>query len=192
MTAEADEPNFYEFRHDPHSLVVPLSALVRWSGSGFFDQLAERTGIRMDRSAMAIVAVLRPELKIRQAELAVLVGVERSTLSRQISGVLRLGLVQSEQDSQDKRATLLSLTPDGLIVKNLIAKAWSDLVGELTDDWTDDEQADLQRLLTKLVDSMQASYAKMNEVRGLASVLPAYLFDNRVHGQGSTWSRDGE
>jgi DNA-binding MarR family transcriptional regulator len=178
-----------EFRHDPASLVVPLSALVRWSSSGFFDQIAERSGIRLDRSALAIVAALRSGLEIRQAELAVLVGVERSTLSRQVAGVLRLGLVAARPDPNDKRASLLSLTNEGNAVKNAIAATWADLVSELVDGWSEQEKADLHRLLTKLVDSMQNSYTNMAESKGLEAVLPAYLFDNRVFGVRSTWSR---
>src|SRR5438270_305823 len=83
------------------------------------------------------------------AELAELVGVDRSTLSRQVAGVLKLGLVTPRPDENDKRASLLSLTDAGIAVKNAIAATWAELVSELVDGWSEKEKADLHRLLTK-------------------------------------------
>lgn len=77
-------------------------------------------------------------------------GEEKSTLSRQIDALVRLGLVERHTDPSDSRARLVGLTTDGRTrfdaLRRLNAERWR---RNLT-SWQPEEVQELTRLLSKL------------------------------------------
>lgn len=159
-------------------VMASLGAVVRWSGTGFYQQIAARSGLHFDRSIVTLLAVFREGMELRQSQLADLVGVERSTLSRQVAGAMKLGLVTSRQDTADKRAILLKLTPAGIAARRQVSAAWYDLISDFTDEWPAQDQRTLADLLARLVDGIQRTYDQAS------STSPAfqYVFLNEVEG----------
>jgi DNA-binding MarR family transcriptional regulator len=139
----------------PAELVVHnLGRVIRWARLRSFDQIHERAGVDVDRSGIIILAALHRLGPMRMSDLAADIGLDRSTISRQVAAVVRDGYVQKTDDADDARASVLSLTARGQAARKKLADAWHDIVIGLLEDWSPDQQAQLGHLLGKLVDPM--------------------------------------
>ena len=94
---------------------------------------------------------------MRMSDLAAEIGLDRSTISRQVAAVVRSGYVQKVGDAADARASQLQLTARGNAARRKLAEAWRQIVTELVEDWSADEQAQLGRLLGKLALQLRAT-----------------------------------
>lgn len=74
---------------------------------------------------------------VRQKNLAVSVGIEGPSLVRLIDTLVRKGLVQRSEDSTDRRAKLLCLTPDGQVIVSRIREKATLLENELLSPFSD-------------------------------------------------------
>lgn len=146
--------------HDPASPAEPvvryLGSVIGWARLRSFDLIHERAGVDVDRSGIVILTTLHRLGPMRMSALAADIGLDRSTISRQVAAVVRSGYVQKMDDSADARASLLTLTARGQAARKKLADAWHDIVIELLADWSHDEQVQLGRLLGKLVYQMRA------------------------------------
>lgn len=87
---------------------------------------------------------------LRVSELAEQLSLDKSTVSRQIDTVSRLGLVKRIPDPDDARARLVLLTPEGAeTIKQQLATQRKQL-WDLLRSWDESEVAELTRLLRKL------------------------------------------
>jgi DNA-binding MarR family transcriptional regulator len=132
------------------AVVRHLGSLVGWARLRSFDQIQARSGVDVDRSGIVILATLHRLGPLRLSDLAADIGLDRSTISRQVAAVVRDGYVQKVEDLADARASLLTLTPRGQAARRKLADAWGDIVRELLADWTPEEQGQLGRLLGRL------------------------------------------
>jgi DNA-binding MarR family transcriptional regulator len=137
------------------SVVRHLGSLVGWARLRSFDLIQARSGVDVDRSGIVILATLHRLGPLRLSDLAADIGLDRSTLSRQVAAVVRDGYVQKTEDLADARAALLTLTPRGQAARRKLADAWGDIVVELLADWTPDDQAQFGRLLGKLASQVR-------------------------------------
>jgi DNA-binding MarR family transcriptional regulator len=92
----------------------------------------------------------------RQGAIADALGVDASTVSRQVRALADAGLVESCRDPDDGRATLLSVTDAGRahLVEHLRARR--ETLRAATADFTDHERHELVRLLHKLAAALAA------------------------------------
>lgn len=92
----------------------------------------------------------------RQGPLADALGLDASTVSRQIRSLADAGLVEATRDPRDGRATVLAITTAGrtYLVDHLRARRAS--LQQATADFTPDERAELVRLLNKLAAALSA------------------------------------
>ena len=134
-----------------------LSVIVRWARLPFYLEIGERAGFQYDRSAISILSILGDGAEMRHSELAETLGIDRSTISRQVASVVKAGLVQARPDATDKRATLLSLTEEGQRVRDRNGVAWHSIVAELMEPLTKTERTQLAALLPKFTTRLQAS-----------------------------------
>lgn len=137
------------------SVVRHLGSLVGWARLRSFDLIQQRSGVDVDRSGIVILATLHRRGPLRLSDLAADVGLDRSTLSRQVAAVVRGGYVQKLGDAADARASLLVLTPRGQAARRKLAAAWQDIVVELLADWTPEDQAQLGQLLGRLASQLR-------------------------------------
>lgn len=76
-------------------------------------QTAKRVHPELDASAYPILAHISTHPGVRGSDLAAHFGVGRATVSRQLSRLAELGLVQREVDPEDTRGQRITLTGDG-------------------------------------------------------------------------------
>ncbi len=158
----ADGPGFRpppgppEAPEGPSAPVVRhLGSLIGWARLHSFDLIQARAGVDVDRSGILILAALHRLGPLRLSDLAADVGLDRSTISRQVAAVVRSGYVQKTSDPADARASLLTLTPRGQGARRRLACAWQEIVVELLADWPPDEQAQFGRLLGRLTSQVR-------------------------------------
>ena len=129
--------------------------------------LLRRAGSSLDRALFPLL--IRAELggSITLSELADTVGRHYTTVSRQVTALERQGLVRRDVNPDDKRHSLVMVTDKGHAEAARIAGARNELMAAVFADWIGKDKADLTRLLTKLVASMEAVSAKTKEKGGL-------------------------
>lgn len=110
--------------------------------------------IDLDRSAYGILCRLADQGPQRLGALATAYGLDPSTITRQVQALERAGLATRSTDSADRRASILTLTEEGLEVLDRTRRHRRQRLDEILGDWDDDEREKLGELLAKFNDSM--------------------------------------
>ena len=104
----------------------------------------------VDAGSYAVLVAIARSAPRRLVELAEEFGLDKSTMSRQVSALLRIGLVRRSPDPLDGRAFLLELTDDGRgrldEVSHERHEDWRTRLGS----WSADDIATLADGLTRL------------------------------------------
>ncbi|HEX5728616.1 MarR family winged helix-turn-helix transcriptional regulator [Microbacterium sp.] len=87
------------------------------------------------------------------SELADAVGVDQPRASRLVQQAAQMGLVRREADADDARRTRVALTDSGLAIVSGFRGERRSAIDSALAAFTDEERAELARLLTKLADS---------------------------------------
>ncbi|MER6070513.1 MarR family transcriptional regulator [Streptomyces sp. NPDC001817] len=98
----------------------------------------------------AVVTLLGRHGDMRMSKLAELLAVDMSVTSRHVAHVAARGWIERHPDPADKRSRILRLTPAGLEELEELSRRTTHLLTERLADWTDDEVAQLIRLMTRL------------------------------------------
>lgn len=92
---------------------------------------------------------------VRAADVAERLGLHKSTMSRNITLLEKLGLLERVTSPTDARARLLHLTTSGSEALGTALSARRVRIAEALDAWTPDELGDLSRLLGRLNDDLE-------------------------------------
>jgi DNA-binding MarR family transcriptional regulator len=92
---------------------------------------------------------------IRGSELAEGLDVHKSTASRAISALERLGLVERVPDPDDGRAQLLVAQPDALAKVEAYRRGAHQRISAVLSDWTAEEVSTFARSLSRLNDASE-------------------------------------
>jgi len=87
------------------------------------------------------------------SEIADAVGVDQPRASRLVQQAVQMGLVRREVDPEDARRSRVALTEDGSSIVRGFRGERRTAVDAALGSFTDDERAELARLLTKLAES---------------------------------------
>lgn len=133
-------------------LTEALTDVVRRARLPGADQIEAATGIRVDAAGAVILARLDPDTEpgVRLSELAAGLGLDLSTVSRQIPPLEDAGWVIRRPDPHDRRASLVHLTPAGVDASRRIAAYRTRLVSQLVADWSAADVDHLAVLLDRL------------------------------------------
>ncbi|MGI5436411.1 MarR family winged helix-turn-helix transcriptional regulator [Streptomyces shenzhenensis] len=101
----------------------------------------------------AVLTLLSRHGDMRMSKLAELLSVDMSVTSRHVAHVAERGWIERSPDPADKRSRILRLTPAGRSMTDELGRRSTALLAERLSDWTDDEVAQLIRLMTRLRDS---------------------------------------
>jgi len=102
-------------------------------------------------ATLAAVVAVGPA---RVSEVAEQMGLDLSTVSRQVAHLRRDGLVQASPDASDGRSQRISATPAGVALLRGERRRLVDAVATRLTTWDDDDLGSLTRLLDRLADDL--------------------------------------
>lgn len=118
-------------------------------------QLADVLPTGLDPAAAQLLAWLVKQGPSRQGELAENTFLDPSTVSRRISQLVHLGLVERRADPMDGRAVQLVPTESGQTYFKAIQDRRQVIMQQVVVGWTRDEVVSLSRLLQKFNDDFE-------------------------------------
>ncbi|MCU1593097.1 MAG: transcriptional regulator, MarR family [Frankiales bacterium] len=110
----------------------------------------EASGIRCEQAGAHVLGRLALLGPVRLTELAHALGLDPSSVSRQVTALERYGWVVREKDPHDQRAQRLELTDKGRSVVALLREARQQALRKLTPGWSDQDMTDLTSRLARL------------------------------------------
>jgi DNA-binding MarR family transcriptional regulator len=112
------------------------------------------TASGLDRAAYLLLRTLERIGPASINTIAAAVGLDGSTVTRQVAAMKELGLVERATNPGDRRSCIISPTNDGRTVMRQMRRQRRSNLDAVTSDWTDDDRNSLGRLLAKLNDSI--------------------------------------
>jgi DNA-binding MarR family transcriptional regulator len=109
----------------------------------------------LDRAAYLVLRKLEQDGPQLVGELAKALGLDGSTVTRQVSGLERDGLVKRGRSDADGRAIVVTPTERGLHRMEGVRAARIELYGRILSEWDEQDRADLGRLLSRLNRDME-------------------------------------
>ncbi len=154
---------------DPHGAFVRLEreiALLLRRSRAISTRLAGQLHPDLDGAAYGLLALLEDAGPLRASDLVLRLGLDKSTVSRQIGTLVELGLVDRAADPADGRAQVLTPSAEGSArlaeIRNVRRARWeADLSG-----WPDEDVAALAELLSRL---NRLGEAREAEAKGLGA-----------------------
>ena len=104
----------------------------------------------LDGAAYGLLALLQDTGPLRASDLVARLGLDKSTVSRQVSTLVALGLVTRESDPADGRAQVLSTSPEGAARLSRIRDARRARWAADLADWPAEDVDTLGELLARL------------------------------------------
>ncbi|MDQ1632612.1 MAG: hypothetical protein QOC80_2584 [Frankiaceae bacterium] len=121
----------------------------------------------VDPSTFPLAKQLMCSEALRVSDLAARVGLDASTVSRQIKQLEDKGIVERTADPADGRASLVRISADGTAVMQSAFRRRFERIREALEPWSDDDRRRLQDLLTRLAtDLAEANDRVVSEVDG--------------------------
>ena len=148
---------------DPREAFVRLEReviLLLRRGRAISGRLARELHPDLDGAAYGLLALLQDTGPLRASDLVIRLGLDKSTVSRQISSLVELGLVDRAADPVDGRAQVLTPSAEGAArlaaIRTVRRARWeADLA-----DWPAEDVARLGELLARLNSIGDASEAE--------------------------------
>ena len=137
---------------DPIQVVETEMALLQRA----LERLARRSDIHrdLDRASYLLARTLEAGGPIRLNDLAVRLGLDATTLTRQVATMQAQGLVDRRAEPTDGRVSLIALAPVGEEKMLAEQRARRGRVRQLLEGWPKRDQAELGRLLGMLNDAI--------------------------------------
>jgi DNA-binding MarR family transcriptional regulator len=129
---------------------VPMPAAKENTG-----ETARRLPMVSASEARALIELLAAR-GIAQGQLAVLLGLEKSTVSRLAAGLERKGWIRRGRDEANQRYIRLYLTPGGKTVAEQVWHAWQSRQARILESLSADERAGLAAGLRGLMRGLSA------------------------------------
>lgn len=136
-------------------LVGEIAALLR-----LLKRVGATVGGATDSASFPVLARLATEGPRRSGELASVMCADPSTVSRQVAGLVKAGLVERRADPEDGRASLLAVTEAGDQALAEQRRIRAEHLSEALGDWTPQARADLADLLGRFVTDLQRKYER--------------------------------
>lgn len=109
----------------------------------------------MDRAAYLLLNRLDAEGPMGVKALAAGMGIDSSTVTRQVAPLVDSGLVKRTSHPEDGRAVVLQLSPRGMTRLEQVRSSRRELMELLTEDWTEEERTAFCTLLTRFNCALQ-------------------------------------
>ncbi|MFG3046750.1 MarR family winged helix-turn-helix transcriptional regulator [Streptomyces sp. NPDC048202] len=113
----------------------------------------------MDRAAYLLLNRLDNEGPMGVKALAASMGIDSSTVTRQVAPLVDAGLVKRTSHPEDGRAVVLQLSPRGATRLAEVRASRRQLMAELTEEWTPAERESFCDLLSRFNTALSARMA---------------------------------
>src|SRR5258708_7712337 len=113
-----------------------------------------RAGVKLDRALFPLLTRIGLYQPISVVELASLVGRDHSTVSRQVTKLEALGLVERQAAKHDQRVRLLSPSASGRKMLGQFSRVRRAFLGDRLGSWTDEERRTLLELLRRFCETV--------------------------------------
>lgn len=117
--------------------------------------MGQRAKVNLGEHLHLTLAMLGTGQPLRVSDLANLLDVERSTVSRRVTELVELGLVTRSVDPDDRRAAVLKLTKSGERALGRIQAAWHQTLLGLTEEWPVRRRTEMSANLNRLADALE-------------------------------------
>jgi DNA-binding MarR family transcriptional regulator len=114
----------------------------------------------MDRAAYLLLNRLDHEGPMGVKALAEAMGIDSSTVTRQVAPLVDTGLVKRTSHPEDGRAVVLQLSPRGKARLDEVRASRREWMDQVTDGWDEEERQAFTRLLTKFNSALAARQAR--------------------------------
>ena len=123
----------------------------------------------MDRAAYLLLNRLDQDGPTGVKALAAAMGIDSSTVTRQVAPLVDSGLVKRTSHPADGRAVVLELSPRGAHRLAEVRASRRDLMAVLTKEWTTEERETFRALLTRFNSSLAEVHSPFGPRDGAAS-----------------------
>jgi DNA-binding MarR family transcriptional regulator len=120
------------------------------------ERVTAQAGLAIERSGYIVLRAVDESGPLPVTTLARSLGLDASTVSRQVATLVRMGLLDRSHDADDKRITLVALTELGREALERIRSARHGVFAEVLDGWSDEDQATLAPLLERFAADLVA------------------------------------
>jgi DNA-binding MarR family transcriptional regulator len=126
----------------------------------------------MDRAAYLLLNRLDKEGPMGVKALAASMGIDSSTVTRQVAPLVDTGLVKRTSHPEDGRAVVLQLSPRGQARLDEVRSSRRELMAELTHDWDPEERESFCALLTRFNSALSARQTSQSAPGGEVPATP--------------------
>ncbi|WP_037912728.1 MarR family winged helix-turn-helix transcriptional regulator [Actinacidiphila yeochonensis] len=120
----------------------------------------------MDRAAYLLLNRLDHEGPMGVKALAEAMGIDSSTVTRQVAPLVDTGLVKRTSHPEDGRAVVLALSPRGRGRLEEVRDSRRELMREVTEEWSDEERQVFTALLARFNVSLAEWYSGVTQREG--------------------------
>ncbi|MET8810211.1 MarR family winged helix-turn-helix transcriptional regulator [Streptomyces sp. NPDC004546] len=129
---------------------LALRKAARYLGATYDKALAP-VGLRATQ--FSILQKLSAHGEMTISSLADMIAMDRTTMATNLKPLAREGLVTVEPSSSDRRARIVTLTPDGLARMKQALPLWKDVQARFEENFGAGEAAQLRAFLTAVLDT---------------------------------------
>lgn len=130
-------------------LIEGMARLIR-VGRQAGHRVALAVDPEMPVNGMTMLALVQRDGAVRTGRLACELGLDASVISRQVAVLERLGLLLRGPDPEDRRASLVSLSPDGAAALERANVLRATAARSAMADWTEADAARVLNLIDRL------------------------------------------
>jgi DNA-binding MarR family transcriptional regulator len=120
----------------------------------------------LDRASYLMARTLDTIGPASISSLASVLGLDATTVTRQVAAMEASKLVVRRSDPDDGRISLISLAPNGRRKMRAVQLARKERIASLLDDWTEDDLRQLGRLLARFNDDVSRGTGPVSSPRG--------------------------
>jgi len=124
------------------------------------EHLIGEAGVSVERAGFGVLRCVSERGESRVSDLAQVLGVDTSTMSRHVKALVGDGLLVRTADPVDRRSSRVALTPSGVDVLGVLRAARHRYFSELLGRWSAQERDALAPLLERLANDVLARGAR--------------------------------
>ena len=132
-----------------------LARVLRWTSRRANRQrLYGAAAQELSQNEVSLLDAVASTGRVRLTDLAAWQGVDKSTITPQVRKLEERGLVVRSDDSADRRAVLLTITPRGRALQRRRARAGAALINKLLQEWPAEEREAFAVYFTRFADQL--------------------------------------